>query len=62
MNPHFLQQWKLEQFFDNMEPKEIKFDLKAIKACLQKIRDATSDTTKIVLCTIQVKKKRAAKS
>ena len=62
MNPHFLQKCRLEQFLDNMEAKEIKSDLKTIKACLQKIRDATSDTTKIVLCTIQVKKKRAAKS
>ena len=59
MNPHFLQKCKLEQFLDIMEAKEIKSDLKTIKACLQKIRDATSDTTKIGLCTIQVKKKRA---
>ena len=49
MNSHFLQKCKFEQFFDTMEAKEIKSDLKTIKACLQKIRDATSvDTTKIV--------------
>ena len=41
----FLQKCNLQQFFDDMEAKEIKSDLKTIKACLKLIQDANSDTT-----------------
>ena len=47
LHKSFLQKCNLQQFFVDMDAKEITSDLKTIKACLKLIQDANSDTTKI---------------
>ena len=52
MRKSFLQKCNLQQFFVDMDAKEIQFDLNTIKNCLKLIQDAASDITKIVQITI----------